>query len=72
MIKLIFLIVIVIIGYVAYTGINVDSEYGSASMLRNEFFENVFDPLAKMILSQASESNLDKIIEDVISKQGDV
>ena len=68
--KIVFLIVIVVIGFVAYTGINVNSEYDSVSMFRDKFFENIFDPLAKIILSSASESNLEKIIDDTISKYG--
>ena len=72
MFKIVFLIVIVVIGYIAYTGIDVTSEYDDVSKIRNQIFENVIDPLAKKVLKQSSESNLDEIINSTISKYGDV
>lgn len=70
MLKIVFLILIVI-GFVAYTGINVTSEYDTISMIRDQALGNVFDPLAKKILKQASESNLNEIIDSTFTKYGD-
>ncbi len=68
MFKYVILIVVLVIGYIAYTGINVTEEYDSASKVRNTILDDVFDPLAKKILKQASESNLDQIVESSIAK----
>jgi len=54
MFKLVFFIVIVVIGYIAYTGIDVTSEYDDISKIRNQVFDNVVDPLAKKVLKHAS------------------
>ena len=70
MLKIIFLIVIVI-SFIAYTGINVTSEYDDISKVRDAVFENIIDPLVKKVLKQASESNLDLIIDSTITKYGD-
>ena len=72
MFQLVFLIVIVVIGYIAYTGIDVTSEYDDISKIRNQVFENVIDPLVKKVLKHSSESNLDEIINSTITKYGDV
>ena len=70
MFKLVFLIVAVVIGYIAYSGIDVTEEYDSISEVRNTVLDDVFDPLAKKVLKQASESELDQIIESSIEKYG--
>ena len=62
MLKIIFLIVIVI-SFIAYTGINVTSEYDAISKIRNQAFENIIDPLVKIILKQVSDFNLDEIVD---------
>jgi len=72
MFKLVFLIVVTVIVYIAYTGIDVTSEYDDMSKIRNQVFENVIDPLAKKVLKHSSESNLDEIIDSSITKYGDV
>jgi len=72
MFKLVFFIVILVIGYIAYTGIDVTSEYDDISKIRNQVFDNVVDPLAKKVLKHASESNLDELIDSTITKYGDV
>jgi len=64
------LIVAVVIGYIAYSGIDVTEEYNSISEVRNTVLDDVFDPLAKKVLKQASESELDQIIESSIEKYG--
>jgi len=66
--KYAFLIAVLVIAYIAYTGIDVTTEYDDISKVRNQALDNVFDPLAKKMLKQASESNLDEIIESSIEK----
>ncbi len=68
MLKYAILITVVVIGYIAFTGADVTEEYDAISEIRNIAFGNVVDPLAKDILKQASESNLDEIIENSIEK----
>ena len=71
MIKIIFLIVIVL-GFIAYTGIDVSTEYGALSKTRMQVFENVIDPLVKKILAYVSESDFDLIVDTAMKKYGDV
>jgi len=66
--KYVFLIAVLVIGYIAYTGIDVTTEYDAISKVRNQALDNVFDPLAKKMLKQTSEFNLDEIIESSIEK----
>ncbi len=70
MLKIIFLIVVVI-GFIAYTGIDVTSEYEIISKVRIQIFENTIVQLVKKVMKQASESNLDLIIDSTITKYGD-
>jgi hypothetical protein len=63
MLKIIFLIVIVI-GFIAYTGIDVTSEYQAISDVRSQIFKNIIDPIAKKVLTFAAESNFDITIEE--------
>jgi len=67
MFKLIFL-VLVVIGFIAYTGIDVTSEYDSISKVRTLVFDDIIDPLTKKVLKYASESNFDEIIDTTITK----
>ena len=69
MFKLVFL-VLVVIGFIAYTGIDVTSEYDTISKVRTQVFDNIIDPLSKKILKYASESNLDDVIDTTITKYG--
>ena len=68
MFKYVILIVVLVIGYIAYTGIDVTEEYDSISEIRNTVLDDVFDPLAKKVLKQASESELNQIVESSIAK----
>ena len=68
MLKYAILIAVVVIGYIAYTGIDVTEEYDSISEIRNTVLDDVFDPLAKKVLKQASESELNQIVESSIAK----
>ncbi|WP_205097655.1 hypothetical protein [Candidatus Nitrosotenuis uzonensis] len=52
-----------VIGYVAYTGADVSNEYDSVSKVRNIALNEVVDPIAKKVLKEASESELDKIVD---------
>jgi len=64
------LIAIIVVGYIAYTGVDVTEEYDSASKVRNIILDDIFDPFAKKVLKQASESELDQIVESTIEKYG--
>ena len=66
MIKLVLFLSIVTIGFVAYTGIDISNEYEAISEIRNDAFNDVIDPLSKKILTEAANSNLDEIVNDVI------
>ena len=68
MFKYVILIVVLVIGYIAYTGINVTEEYDTISEVRNTILDDVLDPLAKKVLKQASESELNQIVESSIAK----
>ena len=68
MFKYVILIVVLVIGYIAYTGIDVTEEYDSISDIRNTVLDDVFDPLAKKVLKQVSESELNQIVESSIEK----
>ncbi len=70
MLKYAFLIALVVIGYIAYTGTDVTEEYDAISEIRNKAFDDVVDPLAKYILKQTSESNIEEILENSIEKYG--
>ncbi len=68
MFKYVILIVVLVIGYIAYTGVDVTEEYDSISEIRNTVLDDVFDPLAKNVLAKVSESELDQIVESSIEK----
>ena len=68
MLKYVILIAVVVIGYIAYTGTDVTEEYDAISEIRNIALEDVVDPITKDILKQASESNIEEIIENSIEK----
>jgi len=68
MLKYAILIAVFVIGYIAYTGVDVTEEYDSASKVRNIILDDIFDPLAKKVLKRASESELDQIVESSIEK----
>ena len=68
MFKYVILIVVLVIGYIAYTGVDVTEEYDSISEIRNTVLDDVFDPLAKKVLKQVSESELNQIVESSIAK----
>ncbi len=68
MFKYVILIVVLVIGYIAYTGVDVTEEYDSISEIRNSVLDDIFDPLAKNVLAKVSESELDQIVESSIEK----
>jgi len=71
MIKLALFLSIVIIGFVAYTGIDISNEYEAISEIRNDAFNEVIDPLTKKILTEAANSNLDEIVNEAVSNMKD-
>jgi len=66
MLKLALFLSIGIIGFVAYTGIDISNEYEAISEIRNDAFNEVIDPLSKKILTEAANSNLDEIVNNAI------
>ena len=66
MLKLALFLGVVIIGFVAYTGIDVTKEYEAVSNIRDDAFNKVVDPLSKKILSEAADSNLDEILNKAV------
>ena len=58
---------IVIIGFVAYTGIDITEEYEAISDIRNNALNDVFDPLSKKVLVEAANSNLDDYINNAVN-----
>ena len=68
MYKFVILLVIGVIGYIAYTGANVSDEYDSFAEIRNQALTYIFDPLVKSALEKTSESNLDQVIDDAINE----
>ena len=66
MFKYVVLIVVLVIGYIAYTGVAVTEEYDSISEIRNTVLDGIFDPLAKNVLAKVSESNLDEAIANTV------
>jgi len=68
LLKYAFLIALIVIGYIAFTGTDVTEEYDAITEIRDIVFGDVVDPLTKDILKQASESNIEEIIENSIEK----
>ena len=71
MLKLAIFLSIVIVGFIAYTGIDVTKEYEAVSNIRDEALNKVVDPLSKKVLTEAANSNLDKIVDDVVNNLRD-
>jgi len=71
MLKLALFLSIVIIGFVAYTGIDISNEYEAISEIRNDAFNEVIDPLTKKVLTEAANSNLDEIVNEAVSSMKD-
>lgn len=73
MLKLIFLFAFLIISYIAYTGVDVSSEYDAVSKVRNVALDEVVDPVTKKVLKQVSESELDQVLQKSVEqiKKGD-
>jgi len=66
MLKLALFLSIGIIGFIAYTGIDISNEYEAISEIRNDALNDVIDPLSKKILTEAANSNLDEILNKVV------
>jgi len=67
MLKIAIFLSIVIVGFIAYTGIDVTKEYDAVSNIRDDTFNKVVDPLSKKLLTEATNSNLNKIVDDAVS-----
>ncbi len=67
MLKIVFFIVLVF-GIIAYTGIDVSSEYDLIADGRDVIIEKTLDPLTKKVLEYAANSNLDEIVESSIER----
>lgn len=68
LLKLFLFFAVLIVGYVAYAGVDVTGEYDSVSKVRNVALNEVVDPIAKKVLTQAAGSNLDEVIEKSIER----
>ena len=66
MFKLVLLFAFLVVGYIAYAGIDVSNEYDAVSKVRNVALDEVVDPVTKKVLKQVSESNLDQVVEKSI------
>ena len=62
----ILLFVIGVLGFVAYTGIDVSEEYETISEIRDDALNGVVDPITKKVLNEAANSNLDQYVTEVI------
>ena len=70
MFKLVLLFAFLVVGYIAYAGVDVSNEYDAVSKVRNVALDEVVDPVAKKVLKQVSESELDKTIESAVANYG--
>ena len=68
MFKVVILVVVLVVGFIAYTGVDVSEEYNSVSQLRNDAYNDVVDPLAKKVLKQVSEIRLDEKIDSAFAE----
>jgi len=66
MFKLVLLFAFLVVGYIAYAGVDVSNEYDAVSKVRNVALDEVVDPVTKKVLKQVSESNLDQVVEKSI------
>jgi len=62
----ILLFVIGVLGFVAFTGIDISQEYETLSEIRNDALNGVVDPITKKVLTEAANSNLDEIINKAV------
>jgi len=68
MLKVVIVILVLVVGFIAYTGVDVTEEYNSVSDLRNDAYNGVIDPLAKKVLKQVSEIRLDEKIDSAFAE----
>jgi len=62
----ILLFVIGVLGFVAFTGIDISEEYETVSEIRNDALNGVVDPITKKVLHEAANSNFDEYVTDAI------
>ena len=68
MFKLVFFVMALVVVYIAYTGIDVSSEYDAVTKVRNVALDEVVDPVTKKVLKQVSESDLDKLVDSSLEQ----
>ena len=68
MLKVVIVILVLVVGFIAYTGVDVTEEYNSVLDLRNDAYNDVIDPLAKKVLKQVSEVRLDEKIDSAFAE----
>ena len=68
MMQVVIVVAVLVIGFIAYTGVDVSDEYNSVSQLRNDAYNDVVDPLAKKVLKQVSDVRLDEKIDSVFAE----
>jgi len=68
MFKVVILVTVLVIGFIAYTGVDISEEYNSVSQIRNDAYNDVVDPLAKKVLKQVSEVRLDQKIDSAFAE----
>lgn len=66
MLKLALFFAFAIVGFIAYTGIDVSKEYQAISEIRNDALNDVIDPISKKVLTEAANSNLDEIVNEAV------
>jgi len=75
MMKLALFLGITLIGFVAYTGIDITKEYDAISDIRNDALNDVIDPITKKVLKEAANSKLDEHFNNAViniqSKESD-
>jgi len=71
MLKLAIFLSIVLVGFVAYSGIDISNEYEAVSNIRDDAFNKVVDPLSKKILTEAANSDLNKVVNDAVNNLRD-
>jgi len=68
LLKVVIVVLVLVIGFIAYTGVDVTDEYNSVSELRNDAYTGIIDPIAKKVLKQVSEIRLDEKIDSAFAE----
>lgn len=68
MLKVVFFVAALVVVYIAYTGVDVSSEYDAVTKVRDVALDEVVDPVTKKVLKQVSESELDKLVDSSLTQ----